>query len=59
MLSWAIGFFVLALVAAFFGFGSIAAGAAGIAKILFFIFLALAVVSLVSGLMRGGRKSVL
>lgn len=59
MLGYAIAFFIVALVAAFFGFGSIAAGAAGIAKILFFIFLALAIVSLVSGMMRGGRRSVL
>ena len=28
MLSWAIGFFILALVAAFFGFGGIASSAA-------------------------------
>jgi len=33
MLSWAIGFFILALVAAFFGFGGIASSAAGIAKV--------------------------
>ena len=29
MLSWAIGFFILALIAAFFGFGGIASSAAG------------------------------
>ena len=39
MLYYAIVFFVIALVAALFGFGGIAAGAAGIAKILFFAFL--------------------
>ena len=50
MLRWAIGFFVLALIAAFFGFGGIAAGAAGIAKILFFGFIVLAAISLISGL---------
>jgi len=49
MLYWAAVFFVIALAAAFFGFGGIAAGAAGIAKILFFVFLVLAVVSLIFG----------
>ena len=38
MLYWAAIFFVVAIIAAAFGFGGIAAGAAGIAKILFFIF---------------------
>ena len=38
MLSWAIGFFILALVAAFFGFGGIASSAAGIAKVLLVLF---------------------
>lgn len=51
MLRWALGFFVLALIAAFFGFGGIAAGAAGIGKILFVGFLILAVVGLVAGLL--------
>lgn len=49
MLSWAMGFFVLALIAAVFGFTGIAAGAAGIAKILFFAFLIVAAVSLIAG----------
>ena len=35
MLHYAVVFFVIALIAAFFGFSGIAAGAAGIAKILF------------------------
>ena len=43
MLRFALGFFILALVAAVFGFGGLAAGAAGIAKILFFGFLVLAI----------------
>jgi len=51
MLRWALGFFILALIAAFFGFGGIAAGAAGIGKILFVGFLILAVVGLVAGLL--------
>ena len=49
MLHYAIVFFVIALIAALFGFGGIAAGAMGIAKILFFVFLILAVIAFVAG----------
>ena len=49
MLHWAAVFFVIAIVAAVFGFGGIAASAAGIAKTLFVAFLALAVISLLLG----------
>jgi uncharacterized membrane protein YtjA (UPF0391 family) len=52
MLRWAILFLIVALIAAIFGFGGIAADAAWFAKILFFIFLILFVISLVMG--RGG-----
>jgi uncharacterized membrane protein YtjA (UPF0391 family) len=52
MLRWALAFFVVALIAAVFGFLGIAAAAAGIARILFFIFLVLFLVSLVGGLVR-------
>ena len=45
-------FFIIAIIAAVFGFGGIAAGATEVAKILFFIFLIVFVVSLVMGLMR-------
>ena len=41
MLHYAVVFFVIALVAALLGFGGLAAGAAGIAKILFFVFVLL------------------
>jgi uncharacterized membrane protein YtjA (UPF0391 family) len=58
MLYYAALFFIVALVAALFGFGGIAAGAVEIAKILFFIFLVLFVVSLVAGLMRRGGPRV-
>ena len=54
MLYYALVFFIVALVAALFGFGGIAAGAVEIAKVLFFIFLVLFVVSLVVGLFRRG-----
>jgi len=54
MLRYALIFFVVALIAALFGFGGIAAGASEIAKILFFIFVVLFVISLVAGLVRRG-----
>jgi len=54
MLRYALIFFIVALVAALFGFGGIAAGATEIAKILFFVFVVLFVVSLVAGLVRRG-----
>lgn len=53
MLSWALTFFVVAIIAAVLGFTSIAGAAAGIAKILFFIFLVLTLVALVGGALRG------
>jgi uncharacterized membrane protein YtjA (UPF0391 family) len=49
MLSWAITFLVIALIAAALGFGGIAGTAAGFAKILFFVFLIMFVVSLIMG----------
>jgi uncharacterized membrane protein YtjA (UPF0391 family) len=52
MLRWAAIFFVIAIIAAVFGFTGIAAGAAEIAKILFFVFLLVFVVTLVMGMMR-------
>lgn len=55
MLQYALVFFVIALIAAIFGFGGIAAGAVEIAKILFFIFLVVALVAAVMGLVRRGR----
>lgn len=54
MLHYAAVFFVIALIAAVFGFGGIAAGAASIAKVLFFIFLIGFVISLVLGLLKRG-----
>ncbi|MGD2067996.1 MAG: DUF1328 domain-containing protein [Gemmatimonadota bacterium] len=47
MLGWAIAFLIVALIAALFGFGGIANAAAGIAKIIFFIFLIAFVLALV------------
>jgi uncharacterized membrane protein YtjA (UPF0391 family) len=49
MLYWALVFFIIALIAAAFGFGGIAGSAVGIAKILFFVFLVLFIISLIAG----------
>lgn len=49
MLRWSVIFFVIAIIAAIFGFGGIAEGAASIAKVLFFIFLTLFVVAILFG----------
>lgn len=53
MLNWAIGFLVIALIAALFGFGGIAAVSVDIAKILFFVFLVLFIVAAVMHVARG------
>jgi uncharacterized membrane protein YtjA (UPF0391 family) len=59
MLYWALVFFVVALIAALLGFTGIAIAAAGIAKVLFVIFLALFVISVVAHLLGGsGRRSL-
>jgi uncharacterized membrane protein YtjA (UPF0391 family) len=58
MLSWALAFFLAAVVAAVFGFGGIATAFAGIAQLLFWLFVGLLVVSLVFGLFRGAAHSV-
>lgn len=49
MLHYTVVFFVIALIAAVFGFGGIAAGATEIAKILFFVFLIIAIISFLMG----------
>jgi uncharacterized membrane protein YtjA (UPF0391 family) len=54
MLHYAVVFFIIALIAALFGFGGIAVGAAGIAKILFVVFL---IGALISFLMSIGRRA--
>jgi uncharacterized membrane protein YtjA (UPF0391 family) len=52
MLRWALAFFVVAFIAALLGFTGIALAAAGIAKILFYLFLILFLVTLVGHLLR-------
>jgi uncharacterized membrane protein YtjA (UPF0391 family) len=55
MLRWALGFLILAVIAAFFGFGGIAATSVGIAKILFYIFILIFAITLIAGLLGGQR----
>jgi uncharacterized membrane protein YtjA (UPF0391 family) len=52
MLRWALGFFIFALIAAVLGFTSIAVAAAGIAKILFYLFLILFLITMGGHLLR-------
>lgn len=56
MLSWALSFFILAIVAAIFGFGGLAGTLAWFAELLFFGFIALFVVTLIANFL-GGRKT--
>ena len=53
MLRWAAIFFVIALIAALLGFTTIAGAAAGIAKFLFFLFVAIFLILLLMGLFAG------
>ncbi|MFZ0038571.1 MAG: DUF1328 domain-containing protein [Candidatus Acidiferrales bacterium] len=50
MLRWALAFFVVAIIAAVFGFAGIAVAATEIAKLLFYLFLVLFLVALIGGL---------
>ena len=45
MLYWALVFLIVAIIAAIFGFGGVAVAAAGIAKLLFFIFLVVFIIT--------------
>ena len=49
MLRWSITFLVIAIIAALLGFTSIAGAAIGIAKVLFFVFLVLFIITLIAG----------
>jgi uncharacterized membrane protein YtjA (UPF0391 family) len=55
MIRLAIVFFIIAIIAAIFGFGGIAASAVGIAKIFFWIFVVLFIISLIFGTARRRR----
>jgi uncharacterized membrane protein YtjA (UPF0391 family) len=49
MLRWALIFFVVAIVAAIFGFGGIAGDAAWIGRVLLVVFIILAIIALLFG----------
>jgi uncharacterized membrane protein YtjA (UPF0391 family) len=53
MLGWAVTFLIIALIAALFGFGGIASASAGIAQIIFFVFIALFVIAMIMRAIRG------
>lgn len=55
MLKWAAIFFIIAIIAALLGFTDIAAGAAQVAKILFYIALAIFVLFLALALFVGSK----
>ena len=57
MLRWALGFLIVALVAAFMGFGGVASTSMQIAKTLFYVFLVFFLVALVLSLVAGRRRS--
>ena len=49
MLSWALTFLIVSIIAGLLGFWVVAGTAAYIAKVLFFVFLVLFVISLITG----------
>jgi uncharacterized membrane protein YtjA (UPF0391 family) len=55
MLRLALFFFVVSIVAALFGFTGISAATAGIAKLLFFLFIVVCLAFLIVGLALGSR----
>lgn len=58
MLRWAIVFLVVALIAACFGFGWVSSMSFMAAKILFFVFIVLAVLAFLGGVMNRGTPPV-
>jgi len=58
MLYWALVFFLIAIVAGFLVFGGFATAASSIAQILFFVFLVIFLLALISGLGRRRRPLV-
>lgn len=53
MLRWSIGFLILAIIAAAFGFGGIADTSVDIARVLFFLFAVLFIISALAAAFRG------
>jgi len=58
MLRWALGFLVVAVIAAMLGFGGLADASAGIAKVLFVVFMAGFVITLSMGLVAARRLTL-
>lgn len=58
MLSWAVFFIIAALIFAVLGFGGIATAFAGIAQVLFFVFLIVLAAMLIMRLARAGDRAV-
>ncbi len=58
MLRWALVFLVVAIIAALLGFTGIAGNSMYIARILFYIFIVVFLVSLIYGLVTGKRPSL-
>ncbi|MCE3295759.1 MAG: hypothetical protein K0R65_1473 [Crocinitomicaceae bacterium] len=56
MLKWSAIFFVIAIIAAIFGFTDVASGASSIALVIFYIFLVLVIISFILGLTIFKRK---
>lgn len=57
MLRWALGFLLIAIIAAIFGFGGVAAAATDIAVFLFYLFAILFVVALLVGIFTGRDRT--
>lgn len=57
MLRLALVFFIIAIIAAVFGFGVIVGSAMTLAKIFFYIFVVLFLVSLIVGFLSRGRRT--
>jgi uncharacterized membrane protein YtjA (UPF0391 family) len=55
VLRWALAFFIISIIAAAFGFGGIASGASDVARVFFFLFVVVFLVTLIWGLL-AGRK---
>jgi uncharacterized membrane protein YtjA (UPF0391 family) len=58
MMGWAVTFLIVALVAAVLGFGGVAGVAIEAAKIVFFVAVALFLISAIVGLVRGRRPTL-
>ena len=58
MLQWALTFLVVALVAAVFGFGGIAAVSVDIARLLFFVFIVLFLIAAVVHALKGKGPTI-